>query len=251
MSGLFKCKQFKVAQDGVAMRINTDGVLLGAWVSLPQSLSGRSDAPKALDIGAGSGVIALMLAQRLSAAHPSGGFLVDALEPHSPSAQTALENFNHGPWASCMQLFNSTLQDYVKNPPMYKYDLMVSNPPFFEDSLRPPEQERCLVRHTDSLPYADLIQGVVSLLHPLGCFGLILPTGQQDRFIELSNQRGLFCRKQTLLYTLPQKAPKRVLMEFTKKKEPLQSDLLGIHKADGKSYTDEYMKLTGDFYLAF
>ena len=244
---VFRFKQFAVAQEGVAMRINTDGVLLGAWVSLPQ----QTFAPKILDIGTGSGVIALMLAQRLCVSKVPQDFWVDALEPHLSSAQTAQKNFTNAPWSSQMRLFNHTLQDYIDHSKRAEYHLIVSNPPYFEDSLRPPESDRQWVRHADSLPYVDLVKGVAALLNPTGHFGVILPAAQQNRMVELSLQKGLFLRRKTLLYTLPERAPKRALMEFVKKEEPLQCNSLTLYKADGKSYTSEYKSLTADFYLAF
>jgi len=229
------------------MRVNTDGVLLGAWIRLPD----RADTPKVLDIGTGSGVIALMLAQRLDAVYPSQNFLVDALEPHATSVQRALENFNRAPWSSCMRVFNSTLQKHARTSQTMAYDLIASNPPYFENSLRPPAQDRSWVRHTDLLSYVDLIQGVVSLLHPLGRFGLILPIHQQERFLELAGRGGLFCTRQTCVYTLPHKAPKRVLMEFSLLKGALLHDSLCIHGTRSTDFSDAYKKLLHDFYLAF
>ena len=225
------------------MKVNTDGVLLGAWVDLPKDV----DTPKVLDIGTGSGVIALMLAQRLF----SQNFWIDALEPHPSSAQTALENLTQSPWASSMGLYPVTLQDYVNSHQMSEYDLIISNPPYFEDSLRPSEKERCFVRHTDSLSHTELLEGVAALLHTCGRFGVVLPALQKDHFVRIATAVGLYLQRETIVYTKPNRPPKRVLMEFVKKEEPLQSDCLTIHEDDGNSFTTEYKELTNEFYLDF
>ena len=243
----FYFKYFSIHQEGVAMRVNTDGVLLGAWVCLPR----HTEAPKVLDIGTGSGVIALMLAQRLSASNQFQNFGIDAVEPHRPSAQTAQKNFDGSPWVSHLRLFKTTLQEYATTPRTFGYDLILSNPPYFEDSLRPPEYDRRLVRHTDSLSHTELLQDVADLLDFSGCFGVILPTAQQKNFIGMAISVGLHLRRETMLYTLPKKSPKRVLMEFIKQEEPTVSDSIVIHEVDDKSYSAAYKELTKDFYLAF
>ena len=243
---VFRFKQFTIYQRAVAMKVNTDGVLIGAWVSLPQT-----NAPKVLDIGTGSGVIALMLAQRLCDSALSPHFKVDALEPHDLSAQAACKNVAHSPWASSIRVNQSTLQEYLNQPQPPKYDLIVSNPPFFEDSLRPPERERRFVRHTDSLSHAELVEGAAALLHDSGCFGVIVPVLQKEKFVKAAANVGLELRRVTILYSLPNKPPKRALMEFVHRKEPLKSDSLMIHDIDSKSFSAEYKKLTKDFYLAF
>ena len=240
---LFRFKQFVVNQEGVAMRVNTDGVLLGAWVNLAP----HTATPKILDIGTGSGVIALMLAQRLASSNKVNSFRIDAIEPHLLSAQAAVTNFNNAPWGSCMRLFNSTLQDYTQGS---QYDLIVSNPPYYHDSLRPPDDNRRFVRHADSLNQDDLLKGVAALLTPCGSFGVVLPFLQQKDFLIKASTVGLHLYRETIVYTASGRLPKRALMEFVQKEEPLQSDSIAIHDADG-SYTEDYKQLTKDFYLAF
>lgn len=245
----FRFKHFSVNQKGVAMRINTDGVLLGAWVALPC----ETHSPKVLDIGTGSGVIALMAAQRLAASHRFPSFRVDALEPHLSSACVSEGNFQASPWASQMHLSICSLQDFKSQhfTEQALYDLILSNPPYFANSLRPPLPSRCFVRHTDSLSHADLLEGVAALLHPSGCFGVVLPALQQKGFIAAAASVGLFLRRETLVYTVANRPPKRALMEFSKKEEPLQSDSLIIHNPDNQMFSSEYIELTKEFYLAF
>ena len=249
----FRCKQFEVFQEGVAMRVNTDGVLLGAWVSL-HSVS-DVEVPVVLDIGTGSGVIALMLAQRLFERNGALDFHIDALEPHASSAQAAAHNFIISPWSCAIQGFECTLQDFVSQRKALEnntqYDFIVSNPPYFKDSLRPPVQERCLVRHTDLLSSVDLLRGVADLLKPSGLFGVVLPFLQQKDFVKTALSVGLHLCRETTLYTLPERSPKRILMEFSKKEEPLVSDSLLIHDSDYKSFSEEYVKLVKPFFLAF
>ena len=247
----FTCKQFSVSQDGVAMRVNTDGMLLGAWVNLPN----HTDTLSVLDIGTGGGIIALMLAQRLNTLHTSSHFVIDALEPHPSSAQTASVNFKASQWANHLHLFSCNLQDYTSQHGAYfshvPYNLIISNPPYFEDSLLSPYGDRSMVRHTVSLTPADLLQNVIRLLDRDGLFCVILPKTQQASFCTKATEHGLFLCRETTLYSIAGRPPKRVLMEFSKKRKALQSDTLTIHNSDGKSFTEEYKKVTGDFYLAF
>ena len=242
----FRFKQFSVKQDGVAMRVNTDGVLLGAWASVPQATQARI-----LDIGSGSGVIALMLAQRCAPTQASP-WQIDALEPHTASAAAAAQNFAESPWHRHCQLFPTSLQDYVQSkqasPPLY--DLIVSNPPYFSNALRPPSAARRLVRHTDSLPHPELLQGVTALLKVSGRFAVVLPQTEQEAFCQTARGQGLFLCRETQLYTRWESKPKRVLMEFAKKEEPQPSDSLYIYNANG-TYSDPYIQLTKDFYLSF
>jgi len=276
----FRFKRFSLDQNGVAMRINTDGVLLGAWATLPT----HTDAPKVLDIGTGCGVIALMAAQRLSSSNLFHTFSIDAIEPHPSSARAAESNFQASPWASQTHLFSCSLQEFRSQPQEFRsqpqepsnrttfphrtlYDMILSNPPYFADSLRPPSHDRRFVRHTDSLSHAELLAGVAELLHPSGCFSVVLPTLQQKGFIATAATMGLILRRETLVYTVPDRPPKRVLMEFArlsppvsnglpaawvaKKEEPLQSDSITIHDTDSKSFSAEYKQLTKEFYIAF
>ena len=247
----FRCKQFSVIQDGVAMKVNTDGMLLGAWASLPASPSARL-----IDIGTGSGIIALMLAQRCASLHAvqhtESAWKIDALEPHEPSAAVAAQNFKNAPWAAHCCLFPLSLQAYLQEQQdaLLSYDCIVSNPPYFHNALRPPSAERQLVRHTDTLSHLELIQGVSSLLKDSGSFAVVLPYAEQEAFCRAARLQGLFLCRQTRVYTREGRPAKRILMEFAKKEEPLQSDSLYIYDADG-ALTAPYIQLTKDFYLFF
>ena len=260
----FFFKHFSLEQEGVAMRINTDGVLLGSWARLPDNMN----TPKVLDIGTGGGVIALMVAQRLSATAHTLLFTIDAIEPHQSSALRAESNFKESPWASHTNLFNCSLQDYISQQKrfsiMNQYDVILSNPPYFVDSLRPSNHNRQFVRHTDSLSHTDLLKGVIELLHPLGCFCVVLPVLQQKSFVAEATTLGLYLRRETFVYSVAHRPPIRALMEFIlhqphafadgltcKQEESLQSDSLLIYDAENKDFSIEYKQLTKNFYLGF
>ena len=239
---IFKCKQFSVIQDGVAMKVNTDGMLLGAWAGLPASSSAQL-----LDIGTGSGIIALMLAQRC-APQQGSSWQIDALETHAASAATAAQNFTNAPWAAHCRLFPLSLQAYLQQHRGSLYDCIVSNPPYFTNALRPLTEARRLVRHTDSLTHPELLQGVTALLKNSGRFAVVLPLSEHRAFCQMARLQGLFLCRETVVHTRPEREAKRVLMEFAKKEEPLQSDSLYVYNTEGV-YSDAYIQLTQDFYL--
>ncbi len=233
-STVFHFKRFTIHQDRCAMKVGTDGVLLGAWVGVPVD-------KKVLDIGTGTGLIALMVAQRSTA-------FIDAIDIDLSACQQATENVKLSPWADRIRIVHSALRDYK---PGYRYDLIVSNPPYFIDSYAATDEARNLARSASaSLTYEELLNGVVRLLNNTGRFCVILPYKEGLIFREKAEQSGLFCNKLVNVKTGLDKPYKRVLMEFSRREEELEEKELVIHY-DNRQFTEEYKKLTGDYYPAF
>lgn len=218
------------------MPVNSDGVLLGAWVDVVNT-------DRALDIGTGTGVIALMLAQRLPAAH------VDAVEVDEAAAEQARANMADCSFANRLHCYTDSIQDFSRTTE-HQYDLIVSNPPFFTGGTLSDNQDRSGVRHTVKLPHGDLIQAVRRLLLPKGRFAVILPHIEGLRFVEMATTYGLHLRRQTDLYPRAGKPVERILVELGKAEGEVQRDELTMYAGTaGKAYTEAYRALTGDFYL--
>ena len=232
----FKFKQFTVFQDRCAMKVGTDGVLLGAWADC-------ENAKTILDIGTGTGLIALMLAQR-SPAH------IDAIEIDQSASEQASENVTKSPWESRISVLNISLQQFTEQIDK-KYDLIVSNPPFFQNSLYAPDQNRTNARHNASLEYEDILDASLKLLSNNGMLSLILPYLEGTMFIVKAAGKGLYCVRQTNVLPNPGKTPKRLLLEFAKSKKPLVEQEIIIELNKRHEYSDAYKNLTRDFYLAF
>ncbi len=237
MNRYFKFKKFTIVQDRTLMKVNTDGVLLGAWCKCPDG-----NSVNFLDIGTGTGVIALMLAQRYAKAK------VFALEIDEDSFKQAKENIANSPWNSRVFALNGDFNKY-KEVFDRKFDCIVSNPPYFDNALLP-EDNKATAKHTVSLTYDNLILGVKDLLREQGSFSVILPFEMHEKFVHLCNVNGLYCSRKTFVYsTNRKKVPKRVLMEFRQTIEQCAEDsLIILHNGN---YTNEYKSLTGDFYLNF
>lgn len=235
----FAFKQFSVTQDKCAMKVGTDAVLLGAWVK-------TYGVRKALDIGTGTGVIALMLAQK-SGAH------IDAIDIDSEAAAEAKDNAKNCPWHERIHVQNISLQDFAKISDE-TYDLIVSNPPYFNDSLQSTESNRTTARHTVLLSFEDLIHGTKKLLNKEGKLYVILPVREGEQFVQLAASNGLHLRRITRVKSTPDKIEKRWLMQFGFQGKPSISDSTLVIEKDPQvrhSYTDEYKELTKDYYLQF
>ncbi len=231
---VFHFKQFTVHQDRCAMKVGTDGVLIGAWSEVPSE-------GKILDIGTGTGLIALMLAQRSAA-------FIDAIDIDAGAFGQALDNVQLSPWSDRIRVIHAALHTYR---PVFRYDLIVSNPPYFIDSVAASDEARTLARSaTASLRYEDLIQGVVRLLKDSGRFCVILPFKEGQLFRDKAEQNGLFCNKQCYVKTGREKPYKRVMMEFSRREALSVEDELVIHY-DAREFTPAYKLLTADFYPAF
>lgn len=227
----FRFKQFAVEQDDVAMKVGTDGVLLGAWVD-------TRGADRILDIGTGTGVIALMMAQR-SAAQTIVGVDIDAV-----ATARANSNFSISPWSDRLVTYNMPVQQYEGE----KFDLIVSNPPYFTDSLLCPDSRRTLARHTTELSLIDLDDAVQRLLADGGRFALILPAEQMERYIALS---ALTVVRRCDVYSYPGGEVKRVMAELSRGAQmAAQTQSIAIY-TEKRDYSAEYRELTKDFYLKF
>ena len=231
----FRFKQFTVVQEKAAMKVGTDGVMLGAWASI-------SDANRILDIGSGTGLIALMLAQRCNAT-------IDAVEIDEPSAQQAKENVASSEWSDRVNVICSSFQHFARDA-NEKYDLIVSNPPYFVNSLKSPEVARTVARHNELLPHDELIEGINTLLAETGKFAGIFPYIEGNIFVVKAANYGLFCTKRVNVLGKVRGPVKRLLLEFERKPKALVEETFCI-RGDNSEYTVEYIQLTKDFYLAF
>lgn len=234
--GGFTFKQFHIDHSRCAMKVGTDGVLIGAWCRLPSS--GRI-----LDIGTGTGLIAVMAAQRAS------GCMVTGIDIDAECVAQARDNAASSPWGGRIGIEQCALQEFF---PTHRFDAIVSNPPYFEESLLPPDARRTAARHTRSLTYAELVDGVVRLLDADGCFSLILPAAESERFLSAAHGV-LFLTRRCDVRTTPGSGVRRVMMEFAVSvpKLLLQIESLSIEDGGPMRYSGEYRALTRDFYLKF
>jgi tRNA1Val (adenine37-N6)-methyltransferase len=232
----FKFKQFIVYQDQCAMKVGTDGVLLGAWANV-------ESADRILDIGTGTGLIALMMAQRSNAA-------IDAVEIDSNACEQAQENVNQSLWSNRIKIIHQSFQDFATKTKT-KYDLIVSNPPYFQNSLTPPRENRTKARHNTDLQLADILIGALNCLSESGTLSLILPYIEGSLFIVKAAEQGLFCVRKTNVLPKPGRKPKRLLLEFKKIKKPFIEQQLVVELNKRHEYSDDYKNLTKDFYLKF
>ena len=230
----FTFKQFTVHHDKCAMKVGTDGVLLGAWAPV-------DDAVRILDVGTGTGLIALQMAQRNTHA------FVTAIEIDSDAAMQAMENTQVSPWAERIGVVCADFKDFH---PDGMYDLIVSNPPFFVDALRCPDRARNRARHAGELNYDSLFQHSAELLTENGRISVIVPYEVEKLVEDAAWVHSLYLEHRTRVCTKEGKPPRRVLMTFGRKLQMFREDVLCISSSDG-SYTEAYQNLTGEFYLNF
>lgn len=233
---MFQFKQFSIQQDKCAMKVGTDGVVLGAWAPIghhPISI---------LDIGAGTGLIALMLAQRSSAAQ------IDALEIDDDAYEQSVENFEDSPWSDRLFCYHAGLDEFMEEPED-DYDLIVSNPPFYSENYFSGNESRDAARFNESLPFEDLAEAASLLLSEDGIFAIIIPFKEEENFLALAKENDLFPIKITRVKGTPDTDIKRSLMAFSRNEtENFPIDELVIETARHQ-YTAEYISLTKDFYL--
>lgn len=231
----FTFKQFSVNQDRCAMKIGTDGVLLGAWTPL------INNPYNVLDIGAGTGILSLMLAQRSSAEH------IDAIEIDEDAYEQCVENFEASPWGDKLFCFHAGLDEFVDEPED-EYDLIISNPPFYTDDYKSDNTSRDLARFEDALPFEELIEAAALLLSDNGIFSVIIPYKEENRFVTMCKELDLFPLKITRVKGTPTSEIKRSLLAFCRMEQaPLVDEL--IIEISRHNYTSEYIELTKDFYL--
>lgn len=242
MENRFSFKQFTINQDRCAMKIGTDSVLLGAWTSLdalPYSI---------LDIGAGTGVLALMLAQR------SGAQLIDAIEIDDAAYEQCVENFESSPWGDRLFCYHASLEEFVEDhsddesETEEKYDLIISNPPFYLNTYKSDNEQRDLARFMDAMPFRQLIESVSKLLSPRGYFSVVIPFSEEKEFIVLASKEHLYPNRILRVKGTPQSEIKRSLLQFSFQETSVEPKEL-IIETSRHQYTEDYIALTKEFYL--
>ena len=233
----FSFKQFTIHQDRCAMKVGTDGVLLGV-------LAPTIDSGRILDIGTGTGLVGIMLSQRCPQA------MVTGVELDANAAKQAEENATSTGWK--IKIINKSIQDFSSQCDE-KFDLIVSNPPYFINSLKAPEKNRNTARHTDELSFEELIESAEKLLSEEGKFSVIIPYSEEENFIGIANKRNLIAESSVRIIPKVGKDPKRSVITFCKCKNKINCNInvteLVIEKEERHCYSDEFKKLTADFYL--
>ncbi|MBN8643062.1 MAG: methyltransferase [Flavobacteriales bacterium] len=233
---MFQFKQFSIHQDRCAMKIGTDAVLLGAWCPIdnkPFSI---------LDIGAGTGILSLMLAQRTSAEQ------IDAIEIDEDAYEQCVENFEASPWSDRLFCFHAGLDEFVDEPED-EYDIIISNPPFYSENYKTDNDSRDLARFQDALPFEELVDAASLLLSENGIFAVIIPFKEEERFIDLCAEAELFPVKVTRVKGSHTTPIVRSLLAFKRYElSVLEADELVI-EINRHEYTDDYINLTKEFYL--
>ena len=231
--GDFHFKRFSISHDRSTHKVGTDGVLLGAWVNVDRAHS-------ILDIGTGSGVIALMLAQR-TGSHVT----IEAVELQEGDAGQARENVKASPWPEKVTIVHTPVQNFH---PAKQFDLIVSNPPYFVNSWLPPDENRSRARHSKDLSFAELLGAVTRLLKPEGRFGVVLPFTEGNEFIRLAETFAFHPVRKMTFQSRQNKPVERLLVEFSRIRGDIQIEELLLYKRN-EEWTEEYKSLTRDFYL--
>ncbi len=231
----FQFKQFTINQDRCAMKIGTDGVLLGAWTSL------KNNPSSILDIGTGTGIIALQLAQR------SDAEIIDALEIDANAYEQAVENFENSEWGDRLFCYHASLEEFHQEIDE-KYDLIVSNPPFYTDAFESENDARNKARFTSSLSFEVLFKAISKLLSNNGLFSLIIPVKEKGKIIELASKVALSPKRICNVKGTPTSEIKRCLLEFSFHKSDVETTEL-IIETSRHQYTEAYQELVNDFYL--
>ena len=231
----FQFKQFSIQQNKTAMKVGTDGVLLGCWANIdynPFSI---------LDIGAGTGLIALIMAQR------SNAETIDSIELNDDAFEQTVENFEQSYWGDRLFCYHASLQEFVEEIEE-KYDLIISNPPFYTSTYKELSEGRAMARHSKSLPYIDLLKGTSKLLSEKGTAAFIIPNSEEDAFISIARENKLFPSRITRVKGTVNSPIKRSLLQFSFLEKPVEENVLIIEK-ERHNYTSEYKNLVQDFYL--
>ncbi len=231
----FQFKQFRINQDQTAMKVCTDSCVLGAWAEVEK-------ARQILDIGTGTGLLSLMVSQRSEAQ-------ITAVEINEAAARQATENFNESPWKDRIRLITRSLQNFSRENTQ-TFDLIISNPPFFQASLRPEDVAKTTAKHTRELPFEDLLQFVETALTPDGVFYLLLPPAEAEIFRKLAKPAGLFPVKALQLFTQPNGKHLRTIYAYSQINRPLTSETLIIRNAD-QTYSAGFAELLQAYYLIF
>ncbi|MCC8198092.1 MAG: methyltransferase [Tannerellaceae bacterium] len=230
----FKFKQFTVWHDKCAMKVGTDGVLLGAWAD-------TENCQHILDIGTGTGLIALMLAQRSRA-------IIDAIDIDESASLQASENVSASPFRNQIRVQQADIRNFARKTPA-KYDLIVSNPPYFIQSLKSPEEQRNRARHTDTLSLEELITESIQLIKSTGKMAFILPAQNETELEPIRKQQNLYLTKRLAILPTPDFPPKRILVELSFEKPTVTEQNQLIIEISRHQYTQEYKELTREYYL--
>ncbi|WP_100611054.1 tRNA1(Val) (adenine(37)-N6)-methyltransferase [Confluentibacter lentus] len=231
----FKFKQFTVQQDKCAMKIGTDAVLLGAWTYI------ENNPFSILDIGAGTGILSLMLAQRSSAE------TIDAIEIDDNAYEQCVNNFEESPWGDRLFCYHASLEEFIEDMEE-QYDLIICNPPFYSEDYKTEKSSRDLARFQDAMPFEHLIESVSKLLSEEGVFSVIIPFKEEDTFIALASKYNLFPNRILHVKGNPSSEIKRSLMAFSFSENNTKISEL-IIETERHQYTEDHIKLTKDFYL--
>ena len=229
----FHFKQFSIKHNNSAHKVGTDAVIVGAWSSV-------ENVNSVLDIGTGSGIIALMIAQRTNQS-----VIIDAVEIQQADADEAKANVKASAWSDRVFVHHISVDDFF---PVHKYDLIISNPPFFVNSLLPPENPRSIARHTKQLTFEMILKTSDRLLNAKGRLVVILPMEESKIFNELASRSGFFQNRRLSVKSRATNPIERVVTEYSKTKKELTEESLVIHDTKNE-WSDEYKKLTKDFYL--
>ena len=235
MNKPFAFKEFSVNQDRCAMKIGTDGVLLGAWTSI------NHNPFSVLDIGSGTGILSLMIAQR------SHAETIEAIEIDDAAFEQAAENFEESPWGDRLFCYHAGFNEFVEEVDD-KYDLIISNPPFYSENYKTDNPQRDLARFTDALPFEHLLHGTAKLLDDNGKASFIIPFSEETNFIFLAEKMNLYPNRTTRVKGTNTSEIKRSLLEFSFNKTTIDSSEL-IIETSRHQYTEDYINLTKDFYL--
>jgi tRNA1Val (adenine37-N6)-methyltransferase len=231
----FIFKQFTVLQDKCSFKVGTDGVLLGAC-------AGIAGVKRILDIGTGTGLIALMLAQRSDA-------VITAIEPDRDSFEQACMNIANSKWSNRIDPINTDLQSF--DPGNIKFDLIITNPPYFTDSLKNPDPGKASARHNVILNNDEILKGISQLLTDNGRFQTIMPYVEGNIFIAVAQEYGLYCNNILKIKPLPTSEIRRLIMTFSMYRKKTAEKFLTIEQGKRHEFTEEYKNLTKDFYLKF
>tara|TARA_R110001583_G_scaffold71180_1_gene200830 strand:+ start:38390 stop:39103 length:714 start_codon:yes stop_codon:yes gene_type:complete len=235
MSNPFHFKQFKVHQDQAAMKVGTDGVLLGAWTQINDTVN------SILDIGSGTGLISLMMAQRCYVEN------IDAVELNEEAYVQTVDNFEQSDWGDRLFCYHASFQEF-SNEMDEKYDLIISNPPFYTSTYKELSEDRAMARHSESLSYNELLKGTSKLISIQGSCAFIIPYDEEDNFINIAEKYKLYPNKITRVKGTENSVIKRSLLQFSFVENPIERTELVI-EIERHTYTSEYIALVKDFYL--
>lgn len=239
----FRFRQFEVSNKLSAMKIGTDAVLLGAWAFEASGFGASSDL-RALDIGCGTGVLSLMLAQRFT------GMSVLGIDIDAEAAAEAAANFSRSPWAARLEALQTDFREFATSGEAGIYDIIISNPPFFTGGAEAPDDARRIARHQESLGLHDLMEGATHVLAPEGILAVVLPADKADEARAEAALARLEPTRECIVATTPRKPPRRILMEFRHSGivTATQRENLLIHTPEG-GFSDRYSRLVEPFYL--